>query len=751
MGILGQRRAGCAQSRGHVCAHPSSSAARLVRARGGPPRAVSRTPAGSPVRWLSALTAGGAVLWLAAILLVLREPWLGLELAVRDDTVRVAAASGPAAAVPTGVRLLSVGAPGGEALPLLPGDLIEEPDYLDTYPAMAELFARQTRLRELLSGPVQLRWTGPDGKPGEAQVLPQQRPLASLPAGFWFQLACGSLATLIGAWVWRLQPASWSTRMLALTGAAFLSTIWATAIYSSRALALDGTLFRWLSSANHLSALVFGCGLVALMLSYPRLAVRARWLALPFAVFLPWWLTDALRLAPDQDWGMRIPILLEMCLAIGVGLWQWYRTRGDLLARAALRWMLLSVLVGCGLFVFIMVGSTLLGSLPPLPQAYAMGFFLIMYVGLALGVGRYRLFELDRWAYRVLLWVLGAALVLALDAALISALHLAPDAALLVATLASGWLYFPLRQWLLLRMLRPTPPVEQSLAELVSLAMTPEAAGRARQWRELLAHRFAPARTTDLASDGPARATLLDEGLALAVPAHHDCPALRLDLRDGGRSLFSGRDVRFVDGLVELMEQTVVRRAALEAATQAERQRIAKDLHDDLGSRLLMLIHRSPDETLAGIAREGMADLRSILGALDGPGAPLAEVLANSRAEARARCEAAGTALLWQQALEQPSGWLPSHTRSVLERCLRELVTNALKHARPPQLEVRVQPGADRLDLAVVHELPAGTVLPWTPGRGLQGLASRLAPLGGALRVEPEAPGRVRAVLELPL
>jgi hypothetical protein len=86
--------------------------------------------------------------------------------------------------------------------------------------------------------------------------------------------------------------------------------------------------------------------------------------------------------------------------------------------------VLLSVLVGSGLFVFLMVGSQMLGGFPPLPQGYALGFFLIMFVGLALGVGRYRLFDLDRWAYYVLLWVGGAALVLALDAAMISVLHM---------------------------------------------------------------------------------------------------------------------------------------------------------------------------------------------------------------------------------------------------------------------------------------------------------------------------------------
>ena len=103
---------------------------------------------------------------------------------------------------------------------------------------------------------------------------------------------------------------------------------------------------------------------------------------------------DQLRIAPDMDWGYRIPVMTEMALAIVLAGVQWHGTRGRPLERAALRWLMLSALVGCGLFVFTTAGHELFDLLPPLSQGYSFGFFLVMYAGIALGLRRYRLFQL---------------------------------------------------------------------------------------------------------------------------------------------------------------------------------------------------------------------------------------------------------------------------------------------------------------------------------------------------------------------
>jgi hypothetical protein len=363
---------------------------------------------------------------------------------------RLRIADGPAGGPPAGATALRLqGAQ--DSVDLRAQDLIEEPDFIDTYPDMDAFFARQTRLATLMKEPqLVLHWQAAAGAPALTSTLTvsPRREMASLPLVFWFQLFAGAASLLIGAWVFALRPTDWGPRMLAACGLAFPVSTMTAAVYSTRELAIDGTVFRWLSSANHLGALGFGCGLAAIFLTHPRLLVRPRWLlALPL-VFGLWLAADVWRWAPDQDWGARFPIMTEMLLAIVLAVVQWLRSRGQPAERAALRWLALSTLVGSGMFVLMVVSVGVFGLFPPLEQGYAFGFFLIMFFGLALGVGRYRLFELDEWAYRVLLWAAGVALVVVIDAVLVLWLRWNATLSLGTTLLVCGALYFPARQWL---------------------------------------------------------------------------------------------------------------------------------------------------------------------------------------------------------------------------------------------------------------------------------------------------------------
>lgn len=51
------------------------------------------------------------------------------------------------------------------------------------------------------------------------------------------------------------------------------------------------------------------------------------------------------------------------------------------------------------------IAPNLVGLPPMLSQGVAFLFFLLIYVGVALGVARYRLFQLDEWAFRILIGV----------------------------------------------------------------------------------------------------------------------------------------------------------------------------------------------------------------------------------------------------------------------------------------------------------------------------------------------------------
>lgn len=716
----------------------------------------------------------------AAIALATRAPWAGLTLRAQPDgAVTVEAATGPSAALPAGARLVALGAPGAMPLALRSDDLMEEPDLLPGYQELDAFLARQSSIAALLAAPqVALHWQDGAGMPVQQSVVaPGRRPVAALPGPFWFQLAVSLAGCLLATWVWTLRPHDPGARMFLATGWAFPAFALPAAVYGTRELALDGDLFRALGTLNHFGAAMWGAALVALFLAHPRPLVRPSRLGWPFAVFGMWWLADATRLAPDLDWGSRFLVMTEMLLAIVLAMVQWRRSRREPIDRASLRWLSLSLLVGSGLFIVTMVASTSLGWMPALPQGYAFGFFLFVYLGIALGLGRYRLFALDAWAYRMLLWIGGAVAVVALDALLVLALDWPAAPALGASVWACGLAYFPARQWLWRRVARRSDPAAQApLTDVVRIAFQSSIEAQAKLWDALLQRLWDPlelrpviaAATDDDAgrdgtvvdgagdgaggtADGSAGGARIGEnGLAILVPACGGLGARRLRYAQGGRRLFVPSDLALVDAMCTLMDQAARAREAQQRGALEERRRIARDMHDDVGARLLQLVHRADASELAEIARAAMTDLRTALSALDVERMPLGDALAGWRAEAAERCDAAGVALDWQAPAADPARTLAPRHRALAERALREGLSNALRHARPTRVSVRVDTDADTLAIVLVNDGAPAPPQRWTEGRGLRGMRVRLDELGGTLAADAPSPGAARLALRLP-
>lgn len=685
---------------------------------------------------------------LAAILYAVSQPSMGLRLvpyaAEGAEVARhLRIAESPAGGPPVGalaVRLQGT----HDAVDLQARDLIEEPDFIDSYADMDAFFARQTRLAALMTQPqVVLHWQAAPGAPTLTSILtvtPRRDP-ASLPLVFWFQLFAGAASLLIGAWVFALRPNDWGPRMLAACGLAFPLSTMTAAVYSTRELAIDGTVFRWLSTANHTGALMFGCGLVAIFLTHPRLLVRPRWLLVLPLVFGIWQLADTFRWAADQDWGARIPIMTEMLLAIVLAVVQWRRSRGQPAERAALRWLALSALVGCGMFVLMVVSVGVFGLFPPLEQGYAFGFFLIMFFGLALGVGRYRLFELDEWAYRVLLWAAGVALVVVIDALLVLWLRWNATLSLGTTLLVCGALYFPARQWLWARLVeRGGASVDQMLPELVRIAFSASASEREQLWAAALQRLFNPLMNTPDDGPPPGRPALVDDGLGLRLPVSGGVGARVLRYRDHGKRLFSGRDVEFTASLCVLMDQAAEGRDAHERGIREERLRVARDMHDDIGAKLLTLLHIDDPQRQKPLLREAMTQLRSIVRGLAGQAQQFDDFMADLRHVSMERAQAAGVALHWQAELDPPPA-LSARQQYQLRAALNEALSNALRHAQARNVRVDWQLAGGSLAVTLADD-GAGMPAASTPGLGLDSIRTRMQEIGGtAVWEQPVAGG----------
>lgn len=692
-----------------------------------------------------------------SIWFALSQPSMGMRFAAvpgatdkEAATLRIAAA--PEGGPPTGAIALRLQGR-ADGIGLETADLTEEPDFFDTYPAMDGFFARQSRLHAILLEPeVTLTWQATASSPVLASALrvaPSRGP-GSLPAVFWFQLFAATACLMIGAWVFALRPQAWAPRMLAICGLTFALCVYAAACYSTRELAIDGTVFRWLSSLNHLGTLYFGSGLIGIFLMHPAMLVRPRWLLVPPAIITPWLAADVWRWAPDQDWGSRIPILVMMLTAIGLAIVQWRRSRGQPAERAALRWLALSALVGCGLFVLTIVLVNVLRFVQPLEQGYAFGFFLVMFFGLALGVGRYRLFDLDEWAYRVLLWALGVAMVVLVDALLVLWLRWNATLSLGATLLLCGALYFPARQWLWAQLVeRRGASVDRMLPELIMIAFSASPGERDKRWAAALERLYNPLQSMPDAGEPIAKAAIAEDGLTLRVPATGGAVARVLRYRDHGKRLFSGRDAEFTASLCELMEQAASGRDAHERGVREERLRVARDMHDDIGAKLLTLLHVEDPARQKPLLREAMSQMRAIVRGLSGKAQPFSDFVADLRHVFAERAQAAGVALEWRDELAEDFP-LEARQQYQLRSALNETLSNALRHAEPKRIAVDWRLVDGSLEICVSDD---GKGMPSAAGPGaglgLESVHARLQEAGGTAAWEPLEDGGTRVRLKV--
>ncbi|MBA4381108.1 MAG: hypothetical protein C0406_00945 [Sideroxydans sp.] len=703
-----------------------------------------------PTYALLALALASVALIACTVWFALKQPWVGVQMAVVDDKVRVVhVVEALVQQIPEGVEVKRLVSATGVAQDVLVSDLIEEPDFFNTYPEMAEFFSRQSTFEAMLRDKsVTLVWVDASGVEKQVTVTPTKRPFSSLPMVFWFQVIVGFIGFLIASWIFLLRKDDWAARMFWLSGLAFPLFTVPAAIYSTRELAMQGETIRWLASLNHLGAFMFGCTLVAIFMTYPRKLVRPIHLLWLPAIFGLWLAADVLRWAPDQDWGSRMPVSVEMLLAIVFAVVQWRKTRGQPLERAALRWFTLSTLVGSGLFIFITVGSQVLGLFDMPKQGYAFGYFLLIYIGIALGLRHYQLFDMDEWAYRGFMWVVGALSVIALDALLIY-FGLTEATSLGVSLLIAGWLYFPLRQWMWQRIVKKHyPKFESLLPELSAIAFTASHSEQKFRWESFLMRVFDPLEMKQGEADIK-EAGVLEEGLALQVPASATLPSYTLRYAGRGIRLFSTRDADFAMALSQLLHQVMGGRSSYEQGVAQERLRIGRDLHDNIGARLLKLIHHLRGTPDAEIARDAMKDLRTSIAAMDSQPIPLRDALADWRAEANARCEVAKCQLHWNQSEDIPEVDLPPRMKGMLESVMREVITNALKHASPRTIQVGVEASVSQMKVEVENDGSIADPLTWQDGYGLRNIRGRMEEMGGNLNIS-SSDGKVRLTLATP-
>lgn len=214
-------------------------------------------------------------------------------------------------------------------------------------------------------------------------------------------------------------------------------------------------------------------------------------------------------------------------------------------------------------------------------------------------------------------------------------------------------------------------------------------------------------------------------------------------------------DSRVAEATAE-MERNYTQMAELrvEQVTEKERKRIAGDLHDDLGAKLLTIVHTSESERISSLAREALEEMRLSVRGLTGKPLPVADALADWRAETVSRLGQAGIEVDWRSPGEEVTQLLSARAFVQTTRILREAVSNVIKHSGASHCKVRCFLGEQDFVLVVQDNgkgIPMELDGKLDRGHGMASMKHRAKQMQGQCLVE-SGPGYGTVIrLTLPL
>jgi signal transduction histidine kinase len=197
-----------------------------------------------------------------------------------------------------------------------------------------------------------------------------------------------------------------------------------------------------------------------------------------------------------------------------------------------------------------------------------------------------------------------------------------------------------------------------------------------------------------------------------------------------GRRLFTSEDARLAERVVEQLRRAVAFDQAVEQGRNEERLRLAQDLHDDIGARLLTLMYKSQSPEMEDYVRHTLQDLKTLTRGLAAPSHPLSHAAAEWKADLNQRLTAAHIALGWNFSADRDLS-LSVVQWSGLTRVMRELVNNVISHSQARRVDIEFVLEGDRLELSVTDNGIGRNPQAWAHGLGLGGVRKRVKQLGG--------------------
>jgi len=216
-----------------------------------------------------------------------------------------------------------------------------------------------------------------------------------------------------------------------------------------------------------------------------------------------------------------------------------------------------------------------------------------------------------------------------------------------------------------------------------------------------------------------------------------------------GRRLFTREDARLTDRVLEQMVRAVAFDRAVEQGRNEERARIAQDLHDDIGARLLTLMYKAQSPEMEDYLRHTLQDLKTLTRGLAASSHLLSHAGAEWKADITQRLNAAHCELDWSFDFDRDVNLSVVHW-SALTRMLRELINNVIMHAHATRATVSAQYQRGRFTLQVSDDGAGRRPETWAHGLGLGGIRKRVKLLGGEVHWRENGPRGITCEISVP-
>ncbi|OQX06559.1 MAG: hypothetical protein BWK73_30555 [Thiothrix lacustris] len=610
----------------------------------------------SPVRAMVIALLFCAAIQGLVIYVLLQQPWTGLRVEpdALSGAVRVVAVgdgSPVASSIPLGTLLVAVQIEGKPmALPLTPA-LFLSPFFSATHADYRAYLQAQSDIYLALREKKSIEAISSSGQHYPLRAVPMT-PWRAIPVKTWVFSLLFMTVPILSVFVWSYQSKKFAPLLLLYAGIGYYLFYMIGTLNLAKELAFSGVLAEVLAVIEFAFLGIYIFSFTVLFSYYPNRLINKYWLY-GFGAFLAFCVMN-FHFGWMDFYGHNflIPSFSAFGFSTALSQFQVNASKREPVSRMAARMMQMSIIFPFFPIMGLYVLPLLLGAEPIISIHVVRILGIAVFMGVAVGILRFRLFEAEYWWLRSWLWLVGGVLVVFIDILFVGVLHLTQVYSLGLSVLVAGFLYFPLRQWLMGKVM---PLDSQSVQAFLPTFSTLMGSAVFRdefeqRWQEALRIRFQPLHLSVQPHAVPL-AALADNGLHLDVPSLSGVNSYRLTGKQMGMRLFGKNNLKTTTSLLDIARIASNASERRHQAVLTERTRIMHDLHDTVGAKLLTLSHMLPTAKHKQAAQESLQTLRDMINlTLQKSPLTLGESLADWRLEAMERAEAANVELRWQVA-----------------------------------------------------------------------------------------------------